>query len=135
LPQVRYLSPEWIAAAGRAVAGDDRLRATLAGIALVVEQRVTGGPDGDVVWHLAIGPGGVALQPGPADPDRPADLRLTTDYPTAAAVASGTIGAQRAFVEGRLRIGGDLSLLKAHQRALAAVDDALGPVRAATTYP
>jgi SCP-2 sterol transfer family len=134
LPPVRYLSPEWIAAAGRAVAGDDRLRAALAGVALVVEQRVTGGP-GDVVWHLTIGPDGVALCPGPADPDRPADLRLTTDYATAAAVASGTIGAQRAFVEGRLRVGGDLSLLMAHQRALAAVDDALAPVRARTTYP
>jgi hypothetical protein len=132
---VRYLSPEWMAAAGRAVAGDDRLRAALAGVALVVEQRVTGGPDGEVVWHVAIGPDGVALRPGPAGADRPADLRLTTDYATAAAVAAGTVGAQRAFVEGRLRVGGDLSLLLAHQRALAAVDDALAPVRAGTTYP
>ena len=132
---MRYLSPEWIDAAGRAVAGDDRLRAAWAGLALVVEQRVTGGPDGDVVWHVAIGPEGVALRPGPADPGRPADLRITTDYTTAAAVASGTVGAQRAFVEGRLRLGGDLTLLMAHQRALAAVHDALAPVRARTTYP
>ena len=37
-------------------------------------------------------------------------------------------------MEGRLRVGGDLSLLIAHQRPLAAVHDALAPVRAETTY-
>ena len=75
--------------------------------------------------------GKVALSPGPAPR---ADLRLSTDYATAARVAAGELGAQRAFVEGRLRVGGDLSLLIAHQRALAAVDDALAPVRAETVY-
>jgi hypothetical protein len=127
---VRYLSPDWIDAAGRALA-DDRLGAALAGVTLTVEQVVTGGPDGDVTWHLAIADGKVQLSPGPAPR---ADLRLATDYATAAGVAAGELGAQRAFVEGRLRVGGDLSLLVAHQRALAAVDDALAPVRAETVY-
>ena len=68
--------------------------------------------------------------PGPPKPD----LRFTTAYGTAAQIASGALAAQRAFVEGRLRVGGDLSLLIAHQRAIAAVDGALAPVRAQTTY-
>jgi SCP-2 sterol transfer family len=127
---VRYLSPDWIDAAGRALA-DDRPGAALAGVTLTVEQVVTGGPDGDVTWHLAIADGKVALSPGPAPR---ADLRFATDYATASGVAAGEVGAQRAFVEGRLRVGGDLSLLIAHQRALAAVDDALAPVRAETVY-
>jgi hypothetical protein len=128
---VRYLSPAWIEAAGAAVAGDDRLGAALAGVTLTVEQVVTGGPGGDVVWSLAVEDGKVSLTPGAAPRS---DLRMTTDYATAAAVAAGALGAQRAFVEGRLRVGGDLSLLIAHQRALAAVDDALAGVRARTTY-
>jgi len=128
---VRYLSPVWIEAAGAAVAADDTLGAALAGVTLTVEQVVTGGPDGDIVWSLAVEDGKVALTPGPAPRY---DLRLTTDYATAAAIAAGGHGAQRAFVEGRLRVGGDLSLLVAHQRALAAVDDALAGVRARTTY-
>ena len=49
-------------------------------------------------------------------------------------MAAGDLGAQRAFVEGRLRVGGDLSLLVTHQRALAAVDDVLAGVRARTSY-
>jgi SCP-2 sterol transfer family len=128
---VRYLSPAWIEAAGAAVARDDRLGAALAGVTLTVEQVVTGAPGGDVVWSLAVEDGKVALIAGPAPRS---DLRLTTDYATAAAVAAGELGAQRAFVEGRLRVGGDLSLLITHQRALAAVDDALAGVRARTTY-
>jgi hypothetical protein len=128
---VRYLSPDWIDAAGRALAADGRLGTALVGVTLTVEQVVTGGPDGPVTWHLAISDGKVALAAGPAPR---ADVRLSTDYPTAAGVAACDLAAQRAFVEGRLRIGGDLSLLIAHQRALAAVDDALAPVRAETTY-
>jgi hypothetical protein len=131
---VKYLSPEWMAAAGRALAGDPGPGSALAGLTLTIEQAVTDGPDGDVVWHVAVSDGRVALTPGPAPAGTPADLRFRTDYATAAAVAAGELSAQRAFVEGRLRVGGDLSLLIAHQRALAAVDDALAPVRAETSY-
>ena len=84
-----------------------------------------------VRWHVTIADGRAALVPGAADHP---DLRFTTDYATAAAIAAGTLSAQRAFVEGRLRVGGDLSLLIAHQRAIAAVDDVLAPVRDQTTY-
>jgi putative sterol carrier protein len=135
LRQVRYLSPEWIDAAADAIATDDDLPATLAGITLTIEQAVEeapdAGPDGIVTWHITVADGKVALVPGPAtDPD----LRFTTSYETAALIASGKLPAQRAFVEGRLRVGGDLSLLITHMRAVAAVDDALAPVRARTTY-
>jgi putative sterol carrier protein len=131
LPGVRYLSPEWLDAAGAALAGDDALAAALAGVTLTVEQIVDGTPDGTVRWHLAIEDGKVALTPGPAA--RP-DVRFTTTYAVAAAVARGESSAQRAFIEGGLRVGGDLSSVVAHQRTLAAVDDALVDVRAATTY-
>lgn len=118
-------------AARRALAADDTDRPALAGVKLTVEQTVEDTPDGSVTWHIAITDGRMALDPGPADH---ADLRITTGWETAAAVAAGTLAAQRAFVEGRLRLGGDLSLLLIHQRALAAVDDVLAPVRALTTY-
>src|SRR4029453_11177713 len=116
---------------GRALAADDRLGTALVGVTLTVEQVVTGGPDGPVTWHLAIADGKVALAAGPAPR---AEVRLSTDYPTAAGVAACDLAAQRAFVEGRLRIGGDLSLLLAHPRALGRGGDARAPVRAETTY-
>ena len=129
--RVRYLSARWIDAAGEAIAADAGLPDALAGVTLTVEQRVEDTPDGPVTWHLTIADGRPSLNAGPAE--KP-DLRFTTGYATAAAIAAGRLPAQRAFVEGRLRIGGDLSLLITHQRAVGAVDDALAAVRADTTY-
>jgi hypothetical protein len=128
---VRYLSSEWMDAAARALAADDSLRTALADLSLTVEQVVTGGPDGTVQWHITVDRGDVTLRRGPADDP---DLRFATSYDTAARVASGLLGAQRAFVEGQLRVGGDLSLLITHQRAVASIDDALAELRARTTY-
>ena len=128
---MRYLSPEWLDAAGAALAADASLPLALAGVTLTVEQAVDGSPGGTVRWHVTVDDGKVALTPGPAAHP---DLRFTTTYPVAVAVARGDRSAQRAFIEGGLRVGGDLSLLITHHRALAAVDDALAAVRADTTY-
>jgi SCP-2 sterol transfer family len=126
---VQYLSPEWMEAARLAVAGDASLRGATAGVRLTVEYVVIGGPRGTIRWHVTIDDGNVGLADGPAvDPD----LRFTTDYATAAQIADGELGAQRAFVEGRLRVGGDLGVLIRHQKALSTIDDALAGVRART---
>ena len=128
---MRYLSPDWLDAAREAVAADDALARALAGVTLTVEQAVDATPDGTVRWHVAVEDGKVALAPGPAA--RP-DVRFTTTWDTAVAIARGDLAAQRAFVEGRLRVGGDLTVLIDHHRAVAAVDDALADLRAVTTY-
>jgi hypothetical protein len=134
---VRYLSPDWIDAARRAVAGSDQLRLATSGITFTIECVVTSAPrelgaPGDAIhWHITVDDGRVGLGEGAAPHP---DLRFTADYDTAARIAEGELGAQRAFVAGRLRVGGDLALLIRHQKALSRVDDALAPVRAETTY-
>jgi hypothetical protein len=126
---VQYLSPKWLEAARLALAGDPSLAQATAGVRLTIEHVVVDAPGGTVRWHLTIDDGGVGLTEGPAvDPD----LRFTTDYATASGIAAGTVGAQRAFVEGRLRVGGDLAALIRHQKALATIDDALAGVRVRT---
>jgi SCP-2 sterol transfer family len=129
---VQYLSPEWMEAVSGAIADNTSLRRATAGVRLTVEHVATGGPLGLVRWHITIDDGTVALVEGPApDPD----LRFTTDYATAARIAAGGLGAQRAFVEGRLRVGGDLSLLIHHHKALSMVDDVFSSVRTRTSAP
>lgn len=128
---MRYLGPEWMGAARRALADDATLRDALAGVTLTLEQVVEGGPDGTVVWHLRIHDGAVDLVPGPAECP---DLRFSASYDTAARIAAGSLAARQAFIEGRLRVGGDLGLLVAHQRALGSVGDALAGIRPAVTY-
>jgi hypothetical protein len=128
---VRYLSSEWIDAAGRALAGDAGLKDATVDVRLTLQQVVTDAPAGTVRWYVAVDHGRVEMAEGTAPAP---DLRFTTTYATAAQIASGALGAQRAFAEGRLQVGGDLSLLVAHHRTLASLDDALAPLRAETTY-
>jgi predicted lipid carrier protein YhbT len=135
---VRYLSPEWFAAAQQAISQDLRMRELAAtGLELTLEQTVTGAPpgiageEGTVRWHVSLEPGQARLAVGPA-PE--ADIRFRAPYPVARAIAQGELAAPMAFIRGELTVGGDLGLLTAHQRTLATLDDVLRDVRQATTF-
>jgi SCP-2 sterol transfer family len=138
---VRYLSPEWFAAAQAAVENDTQLRELTAELDLTVEQIVDGGPEesgpssrpepggnGDTTtrWHLVFDHGSVRLVVGRAER---ADLRFRAPYSVATAIARGELAAGQAFIRGDLTVGGDLRLLTAHQRVFAAVGDVLKETR------
>jgi putative sterol carrier protein len=127
-----FLSDEWIAALHEAAAADAGLAERTRDLSLTIEQEVTGAPAGDVRYHLAFDHGSVAVRPGPA-PD--ATVRFHQDYATAASIAMGQGSAQRAFMTGRLRVGGDLRALLAHAEVLAQLDDVFARVRARTDPP
>jgi hypothetical protein len=119
-------------AAAGALAADTAVKEATADFALTLEQVVTDVPgSGEVRWHMRMDHGQVTLVPEPAGAF---DVRMSTDYATAAAIAQGTLGAQQAFTAGRVRLAGDVSALGRHYRAFDAVTDALAAVRVATTY-
>ena len=123
---MRFLSPEWLEHMRVATATASTV------VAVSVHQRVTGGPDGDVEYTLRLGDGAVRVEPGPASP--PADIELSSDYATAAAISQGRISPASAFAAGRLRVGGAVSSLVSHQEAFAEVGKLLARVAEATTY-
>ena len=61
-------------------------------------------------------------------------MRMTVEWGDAVAIAMGRSSAQRAFLDGRLRLGGDIALLLGHQDALAAIDDRLAGLRDSTDF-
>jgi putative sterol carrier protein len=122
--QVRFLSPEWLESMRSATS------AASPAAALRIHQRVTGGPDGDVEYTLALSDGQVRFEPGPG----PADVELTTDYDTAAAISQGRLSPAAAFAAGRLRMGGAVGSIVAHQDAFADIGRLLAGVAAETTY-
>ena len=123
---MRFLSPEWL----------ETMRTATSGVSpaatLRIRQRVTGGPDGDVEYTLALADGEVRFEPGPAT--GPADVELTTDYATAAAISQGRLSPASAFAAGRLRMGGAVGSLVAHQEAFADIGRLLAGVAGETTY-
>jgi hypothetical protein len=123
-----YLSPDWFERIG-AAAGEEA--APLRHATLVLQHVVTGGPDGEVWYHVRLSPGAVEIVRGPALHPH---VTFAEDYATAAAIARGTLSAPAALLAGRIRLGGDLSALLAHQDVLAAEDPIPAAIRAETTY-
>lgn len=124
-----YLSDAWIAELDAVAGASDALRSAGAGD-LVIEQVVVDG-EREVRWHVVLHDGGAAVRPGPADEPT---VRFTVRREVAEGITRGTESAQRAFMRGDLRVGGDTAALVEHADALAAIDDAFAPVRAATTF-
>lgn len=122
---IEFLSDAWVAAADAALS-----RLTPVPGPLVVAVTVTGGPGGERRYRLVLGPDRVGAEPGPG----PATVAMTMAWDLAVAVNQGRESAQRAFLDGRLTLGGDPVVLLGHAQQLAAVDDALAPLRARTSF-
>lgn len=122
---VPYLSEAWLQRADAALTDLPPIADDLA-VGIVV----TGGPDGDRHYRLILGPERVGVSPEP----EPAGVRMSLAWADAVAIARGRSSAQRAFLDGRLRLGGDVSLLLGHQTAMAAIDDRLADLRAKTDF-
>ncbi len=127
---IAYLSDAWIDALDAALDASNALSALAP---LVLEQVVENTPRGEVRYRVTVDANGAHARRSHAD-DAPPDLRITTDYATAAAIAQGRENAQTALAGGRLRIGGDIEVLTAQADAWNGLDDATARLRAETSY-
>ena len=128
---VRYLSLQWITELAREVAESEQLSRLAANHSIGVTQVVSGGPEGTVTYHLAVGDGQARFGAGPADPE---DVRMEQDWDTAVAVATGELNAQEAFIGGRIRLTGNQQLLLESQPVFGALDAVFTTVRERTDY-
>lgn len=124
----KFLSPEWLRAldeAAHASGGDsDGGDVTQ----LVVEQRVTGTPWGDVTYHAILG-AEAAVRTGSAQAPH---VVLLTDYETALQLHAATLNAQDAIANDRMKVRGQVDVLVRHTDALRALGDLFLDVRAQT---
>ncbi len=127
----RYLSPEWLDELDRACRDDRGGPRATGGTALVVQQHVAGGPDGDVAYHVTGDGPSVSVRAGVASEPT---VTLTQDYATAAAVARGELSAQGAFMSGRIRVRGDLPRLVEVHGAIAGIGDVARSLRDRTEF-
>lgn len=125
---MEFLSDAWLAAldaTAAAMPADD----ARSGLDLVIEFIVT-----DVRSYRFTFTDGALRVSGSTDAMPEADIRMSGDLPTSAAVASGNRSALDAFICGDLMLGGDTRLLLEHRAALETVGDLFASVKATTTF-
>ena len=101
----KFLSQEWMERA-KALAAD--LPET-PGATVRLQQVVTGGPDGEVKYYRVIENGKTLEQTLGEDPD--ADVTLTNSYEDAVKVMKGELDANAAFMQGRVKVTGNMAKL------------------------
>ncbi len=132
---VEYLSEEWFREADAEVAALSPIPSPVTVVVEVGARRGHGAQD--VTYRLVLGPDRVRVLAGEPGSDGDAadgHVTLTMTYETASAIAQGKIGAQRAFLDGDVRLGGDTTALLGHQARLAEIEDRLSDLRSRTRY-
>ena len=125
-----FLSESWIAAFAEAVAVVPRTVDD--GETFVVEQRVTGGPHGDICYHIVFAADRIDVRSGNASNP---DITLTTSFDTAVALHRGETNAQCAIADGGMRVRGAFDALLRHAATFSTLSDAFAELRASTSWP
>lgn len=134
---MRYLGDEWITAADTALSEAWQQVADKGEEQTTIAYSVKDAPAGDgkntkAQWTVSFGPDGASVAAGTPKEDPDATMEL--DYETAVSIARGESSAQVAFMQGRLKLGGDVTLLIRGADHLGEVADALGSLRDTTEF-
>ena len=122
---VKYLSPEWIDAYNATVAADDSVRAAMKGKNAVLQMLIADAPGGEIHYWLRIEDGGAAA--GLGNLDGP-DVTIRQTYETSAQVNRGDLDGQKAFTQGKVKIGGKMLKMMQLRGPLAQVQTALAGI-------
>ena len=121
---VKYLSPEWIEAYNAAME-QDAVRSALKGKNATIQMVVSDSPQGEIRYWLRIADGGAAAGLGDLDG---ADVTIRQSYETSALVNNGELDGQKAFTQGKVKIGGKMLKMMQLRGPLAQVQTALAAI-------
>ena len=128
---IQYLSDDWLQAANDAVSTNNDLTTAAKAQSLTIDYEVTGAPDGKVTYGIVFNDGTVAIEAGK---HKDASASFSLDYPTATEIAKGDLSAQAAFMQGRLKLAGDVTVLVRQYQMIDGLSDALAGLRTDTAF-
>ena len=121
---VKYLSQEWIDAYNAAM-DQDTVRGALAGKSAGIQMVISDSPQGEIRYWLRIADG--SAEAGLGDLDG-ADVTIRQSYETSAQVNKGELDGQKAFTQGKVKIGGKMLKMMQLRGPLAQVQTALAAI-------
>ena len=120
---VKFLSEEWAQEVSNALNASEEFQAASSGQQVKLQQVVTDGPDGgEQKYYFQLDSGKVQVGIGElAD----AEATLTQSYETAVAITKQELNAQNAFMQGKLKITGNMMKLMQLQGVFNAMPKAV----------
>jgi putative sterol carrier protein len=122
---VKFLSGEWADSMTEALNGSDDFKSAASGQQTKLQQVVTDAPEGEVKYYFKLEESKAEVALGEiADPD----ATITQNYETAVAINKQELNAQQAFMQGKLKITGNMMKLMQLQGVFNAMPKAVGHV-------
>jgi putative sterol carrier protein len=119
---VTFLTQQWAQEVTQALNASIDFRTAAAGKQVRLQQVVTDGPQGETKYYFTLEEGAAEVGIGElAD----ADAIVTQDYATASAISRGEVGPQQAFMQGQLKITGNMMKLLQLQGVLGTMPNAV----------
>jgi putative sterol carrier protein len=119
---VKFLSDEWLSEVEGRLNASEAFQSAAKGQAARLQQQVAGTPGGDIGYGFVLDGGKVQLMKG--EIENP-EATLSQDYATAVAMSKQEISGQQAFMQGKLKVSGNLMKIMQLQGAFTAMPQAL----------
>lgn len=127
---VRFLSQEWAQAVTDALNRSPEFSDAASGQQARIQQVVTDAPGGETKYFFMLEGGSAQLGLGDLENS---EATITQSYDTAVQISKRDLHPQQAFIQGKLRIGGNLMKLMQLQGVLNALGNAVDDLD--VTYP
>jgi putative sterol carrier protein len=119
---VKFLSEEWARAVTEALNASEEFQQAAANQQVKLQQIVTDAPEGGGKYYFSLEDGKAEIDLGEViDPE----ATLSQDYETAVAISRMELNPQNAFMQGRLKVQGNMMKLLQLQGVLNAMPKAL----------
>jgi putative sterol carrier protein len=119
---VKFLSDEWLSEVESRLNSNEGFQTAAKGQAARLQQQISGTPMGDVTYGFVLDGGKVSMAKG--EIENP-EATVSQDYDTAVAVSKLELSGQQAFMQGKLKVAGNLMKIMQLQGTLAAMPPAL----------
>lgn len=119
---VKFLSDEWLSEVESRLNASDAFQNAAKGQAARLQQQVSGAPGGDVGYGFVLEGGKVQLTKG--EIENP-EATISQDYATAVSMSKQEITGQQAFMQGKLKVTGNLMKIMQLQGTFTAMPQAL----------
>lgn len=122
---VKFLSEEWASEITSALNSSEDFKKAAGGQSAKIQQVVTDAPDGETKYYFKLEDGNAEVSLGELSD---AEATITQNYETAAGISKGELNAQNAFMQGKLKISGNMMKLMQLQGVINAMGKAVESV-------